>query len=1026
MWMLVGMLTVLTGCPPTNNEDSNSTSPQEDMTSSPDDMGELPGDMGEQPDPDMGMMPGEDMGGMPDMEQPPEDMNNTGVDATCFVEHIAPGTLPIDAQPGPLSWVLSCNAPLSAEQLGERLEVARQRGESLSQALSVDGVVCEEREDAWRCQITTSGLDAPPEPYETAIGPESLSFKDTTGQMFEGRVRWHLSDAKLATIQDTFDDVPLPVGYAERGLGVQKLAVESGFVLFGAMVNAAGDGVEIFDVDLLSSTPSVRVHETIEVSMGEVTTSDFQVRLVDNEVQVTWWGFNSATGQFKGQVSKFGQDASFQDSYTLDENAYTGPKLARILDTQLGTQETSTGNKLGVRVVGVTETNTLVVVRVFAGDSSNQVTLTRQLDSLDGVLPSELDSTNFGILETPGVLPNLDANVGRSYVASANGIGWISLDGISFATRLVLTSVQWPFKLELKLAPSGEMIGFASPEAGDDSLFMVGADADGKPSSVTSLQMPSGVDFGDSGLSGAHIEADTLTMFGRWPWNWRDKFKAVGKPDGSMMVAQWNVKPAGAGMSYPLTSVRPMVVTDEAVMASSGDLSIQSVTEDGALRTIPVAAVIGDCTSPEACAVQISNRTPNGFSMMMVPGTNGATMAIDKYGDILIDGVPLEFDLIGNPWTFDKPGDGNGAIILGTVDAAMATHAIWEIADDGTIKGSGLLNFTTKEGTPALDADVLISAGAIADYAAGADPSAVTLHYGATRTVRDPKGAVVGTEDLRGALPLAKLLDATNSRSPVTVDLSNSPPEVIASGDASVFLAPPVNAPFASSDLSRQYAERGDDVVIATLTAEQAEFPVEVRITGGKVQVVASNKDGTTTLIEETEAATISVDNPTFVAPDGASSNILSKSGSPRFTGKIKRIRIKKRNVGSNFKVKGPASLEENIEGVDVVYEVVLETREVSPSGLGEHAYIQDVGDFNGDGVPDIAVVVGTRDDADLSGANTSLYFGDGLTGYMMAPFPLTGGPSVSWPPVQQAVAGNGKGTRKAASQIQQMQIPLL
>ena len=104
----------------------------------------------------------------------------------------------------------------------------------------------------------------------------------------------------------------------------------------------------------------------------------------------------------------------------------------------------------------------------------------------------------------------------------------------------------------------------------------------------------------------------------------------------------------------------------------------------------------------------------------------------------------------------------------------------------------------------------------------------------------------------------------------------------------------------------------------------------------------------------------------------------------------------------------------------------MLETREVSPSGLGEHAYIQDVGDFNGDGVPDIAVVVGTRDDADLSGANTSLYFGDGLTGYMIAPFPLTGGPSVSWPPVQQAVAGNGKGTRKASAQIQQQHFQLL
>lgn len=1015
--MLASVTTVLAGCPPTNNQDNNGVDlgqGQEDMTTSPE-------DMSGEPDPDMGEDMSEDLGGEPDM-QSPEDMAIEEVDATCFVQHIAPATLPLDAEPGPLTWVVSCNAPLSSAQLGERVDVTRQRGEQTTQALSVDGVDCQESEDAWRCSITTSGLSAPAGPYEQLLGPESLSFEDSTGQAFASRVRWHLSNTELAPIQDTFDDVPLPAGYGERGLGVQKLAVDGGFVLFGAMVNSAGDGVEIFDVDLQSTNPSVRVHETIEVAVGDLAASDFQVRLVGNAVQVIWWGFDASTGQFTGHLAKFNQDTSLLDSHTLDENAYTGPKLVRILDTHLGTQETSSGSNLGVRAVAITESNTLAIVRVFSSDSSNQVVLERQLDGIGGVLPSELGAGSFGVLDLPGSLPDLDAEVGKSWVASANGIDWISLDGVSFGSRLS-TSVQWPFSLDMVESNQGEIVGFASNEAGEEELFVVSVNDDGKPSSLTSLEMPTGVDFGSSGLSGAHIEAETLTMFGRWPWNWRDKLKVAGEPDGAMMIAQWNLKVVEAGAAHALTSVRPMLVTDAAASASAGDLVIQSVTEDGALRTIPVAAVTAACATPEECAVQVSNRTPNGFAMMLVPGVSGATMAIDKYGDILIDGVPLEFDLIGSPWTFDKPGEGTGTITIATVDSEVATHAIWDMNEDGSIKGSGLLDFATKEGSPTLDADVVIRGGTIADYAAGADPDSVMLHFSATRMVRAPKGEVVGTEEIHGTLPLARLLVATTSRAPVTVDLSNTLPEVVPAGDAISVLPPAVSAPLFSGAIDENSGD--EDVILATLTAEQAALPLEVRITGGKFQVSTKGKDGDSALLEEAEATTSTLENPIFVSSSGASTNVLSKS-SAAFSGKIRRVRIKKR-PSSILKPLGPASLEEDIEGVGVVYEVVLETREVALEGLGERAFIQDFGDFNGDGVEDVSIGVGSRDDADLSGENTVIYFGDGLTGYLMVPYSLTGGPNVSWPPVQEAAAGNGKGTRKASAQIkQQQQLELL
>ena len=129
--MLASVTTVLAGCPPTNNQDNNGV-----------DLGPGQEDMSGEPDPDMGEDMSEDLGGEPDM-QSPEDMAIEEVDATCYVQHIAPATLPLDAEPGPLTWVVSCNAPLSSAQLGERVDVTRQRGEQTTQALSVDGVDCQ-------------------------------------------------------------------------------------------------------------------------------------------------------------------------------------------------------------------------------------------------------------------------------------------------------------------------------------------------------------------------------------------------------------------------------------------------------------------------------------------------------------------------------------------------------------------------------------------------------------------------------------------------------------------------------------------------------------------------------------------------------------------------------------------------------------------------------------------------------------------------------------------------------------------
>ncbi|CAN0543516.1 unnamed protein product, partial [Laminaria digitata] len=98
-----------------------------------------------------------------------------------------------------------------------------------------------------------------------------------------------------------------------------------------------------------------------------------------------------------------------------------------------------------------------------------------------------------------------------------------------------------------------------------------------------------------------------------------------------------------------------------------------------------------------ACSIELT-RSRGGYGVHLRPGAGFSTMAIDKYGDILIDGVPLEFDLIGGPSIFDSFGSGggagSGAMIIAPISSTIepsATHAVWSIDDAGSVSGPGLI-----------------------------------------------------------------------------------------------------------------------------------------------------------------------------------------------------------------------------------------------------------------------------------------------------------------------------------------------
>ena len=303
--------------------------------------------------------------------------------------------------------------------------------------------------------------------------------------------------------------------------------------------------------------------------------------------------------------------------------------------------------------------------------------------ALGGLTPSQLEPGRYGLLSSSDIEANLDTEV--AWILDTNGkLSTIPLGG-GEPTSLSLTGVQYPYTLEMSSVSASKVVATVSSEDAPTRAFALGVDPKGMlDGSAIELDAPSG----GFALDGSNwiIEDDVIIQLGRWPWNWRDKFQQ--SLDGEdpwfepvPVLTSWDLKQANAEKAAPVTSVRPAVAADasQAVGARDGERVLTSVTADGMLELKRLKVLTAECADPKACALPITEPTPGGLQLNVLPGQTGLTWAVSKYGDILIDGVPLVFDLVDPPILGDTPGAGSGS---GALIAHEAGHYLFMTVDE--------------------------------------------------------------------------------------------------------------------------------------------------------------------------------------------------------------------------------------------------------------------------------------------------------------------------------------------------------
>jgi hypothetical protein len=449
-----------------------------------------------------------------------------------------------------------------------------------------------------------------------------------------------------------------------------------------------------------------------------------------------------------------------------------------------------------------------------------------------------------------------------------------------------------------------------------------------------------------------------------------------------------------------------------------GDRVLTSVFSDGTLQIQKLEALTGECSDATACALPMSRPTRNGWGVNLVPGETGATWAVDKYGDILIDGVPLVFDLTQPPIIVDAPGaqpqdDGaqdDAAMILAGIDHDSATHAVWKVSARGAISEPGLLNLDT--GDP--NTGVVLTSAEGEDKGDDDEAQDMTLTI-ATVIIDFGAEGDSGSGNKEGAgtftVTASQLAAAIGAADPVSFATDGPEFDISAAASQTVILPP---ARTVVPDFANQ---EGNDSAnaLTDLTAERAAQPLVLVYTDGGLQVRTG--DGDPPLDVLIDAEPVSHENPIFVAGGTApQTNVLgdsSRQAGPHFT-TFNGIRYDHYAMGTHSRSSSDESGSSSSFGVSVV-------QAAFPAEIaGDEVLILDSGDFNGDGLEDLVVT-------SKGSSGSTVVFGDGMGGFLPTVMPVSGGPTIVWPSGANAsVSGNGKGTRKAAHIRQQQHIELL
>jgi predicted small lipoprotein YifL len=951
---------------------------------------------------------GDDVGDGPDADGPAPN--------ACVGEYATTST--IDPEQGVFSqtWVMTCDREPGADEFGEVVLLERTDGGGI-QEVSFGGLSCRPGEpDGVVCELTLDGITARTPDAGGVLGEvDFIAYAANPGAkkrirqnaVRRLRHRYRLSSTRVADAQEPRDLTALPAGYAARGITTARpLETSAGRVVVGAMRSEDGAQIELFSV---SPDGSTRVIKNQLADGFEADASGLSVARVDGGLGVVWWRHDRSTATLSGVLATLGADGAPVEVDELDPTTYTGPQIASIHGVEVGRTQVGRQTRLTARALARTDQGTLALVRLGDADGATRLSVALQADALDGLPASTLEPGTFGLLSTDDVDAELADRPAVAWVARPDGtvtavgltdptlraqvntgaddFDWdaLEIDGYSAAERA-----------ELSDSYGSTSARYVPTESGaEERVFLLGVNADGLfDGTATELAPP------DFGFDSCGFVVEDLQI----------AFTSCAHPalGGAPVTVRWDLSRRDAQERAPVTYVGPITPGRRGARAGRGDRVVSWINTDDTLETSGDDLFCGDTDhlrlgeegqGARGCAAPVGAFTPGGYRINALPGETGLTWAVDKYGDILIDGVPLVFDLIAPPIVFDTPGaQGFEAMILATIDHPEATHAVWRVGADGALSEPGLLDM--RRASQGAGRQTYVSAHADIGDTGGVLTTNV-CHFSVAPGDGPPTVVTAAVDVLAAAIG-----------SPEPVSIETRVTEGLPQAPASIaVLAPAGLAPEASA--LEPLAEGAS--LLATLTPEQARRPLLVTRTGETVTVWAQGADGALTEVATVEGAggVVSSNQSVAIFPPG-------------WTGRIKRISIKKRRVGSNFRV-GSTSRSEDAsnnstdrptEEFSLNFELLLTSYGPSQPGAYDPGVLTELGDFNGDGLEDVLV---TPD-----GAPPTVYFDDGAGASLPEPLAIPGGPTVTWPPVVRATAGNGKGTRKASSQTQQQHIPLL
>lgn len=911
--------------------------------------------------------------------------------AICDVTSLSKLTFGLDQPEHAFQLRLFCDTVPQERQFGDAITFRGERARTSETTLDVDGLECNTAEDLHSCSLSLSGLTSPEGTPQDTIGLEVLTLEDTSGQQLEAPIRWALSAQQIADLVTNRDISELPPAFLARSLDLHVKETEITRIVAGTMRTADGDGIELFTIN---AEGAVTIHETIDVNLDDLTHFGSDMALAGGKIEFEWWGFDGDSLQ--GTSLIFTLEGDLESTEPLDFSTYSGSELTELLGITFHRGDAPGGQRLHGTALMRTADNTVAVVALGNNFDTNGVILNDWFSAENTNWAGEVSGGQVGltsIQNTPRIW----------YVDEAKRFNLITTSGEPLGSAFLdQFGVQYPFELRIRAASDTRL--FVETTWEDQNAFAsIEVDGEGMVNGrIDHLEVPEncrpdGRDILASTSSSLTIICNEI---------------ATGAPlrvEWTGLTGQPGETPAAP------TSVTPLVATRHSGL-TAGDVALRTVLADGTMRLNKLSDLSTTCTNPGDCSLPITDFTPDGWRLNLAPGTTSPTWSVATAGngDILIDGVPLccegpawegeggevDLSLTSPPIIVDAPGataSDDVAMILGNINGETITHATWTVSAHGEISAPSLLKIDT--GDP--NTGVVFQNAESEDK--GDDDEAQEMTLTIATTIIDFRDNGEGNQDGNNerpsgtfTIPASQIAQAIDAGEPLTLS-TEDPAFTLSDTPAHTLVSAPATR-IATEDFSG--GENAE--VLATLTAAQAARPLTFTYGADGLVMRGSGDDGDDPLEVLIDENPLALDNPIFVAGTGSNPLNQASSDGSGFSGKIKRIRIKQRRVGSNFRSSSSSGDESEGDTDDVAYEVVLEELSIPAELATEELHLLKTGDFNGDGFEDLVVRSSER-------AGSLILFDDGNGGLSHEILELPGGPTTVYTRGANArVAGTG------------------